>query len=212
MKNSLNLSARGRSLYQYDCGKASNCSCWWEKHGPRLSYSSVFSDSQSSCLLWAGIVLLNNDHSRAGRQSHARWTDMTWSASFTLHACLKLDLRVNGQSSGVMSKAAVKEERKGEGESLYHDMQTARLKCEIIARSWVTLWLHIRSSAYSYSCGGEGARFLYASLKLGDWRLKLWWERTSQAAQLLLVVKRIMTGSYKCWLRFCHENSRFKMS
>ena len=76
---------------------------------------------------------------------------MTWSASFTLHACLKLDLRVNGQSSGVMSKAAVKEERErerdiererereGERESLYHAIQTSPLKCEIIARSRVTL-------------------------------------------------------------------------
>lgn len=35
---------------------------------------------------------------------------MTWPTSFTLHARLKLDSGVNGQSSGVMSKAAVKEE------------------------------------------------------------------------------------------------------
>lgn len=39
---------------------------------------------------------------------------MTWPTSFTLHAYLKLDLGVNGQSRGVMSKAAVKE-RRGQG-------------------------------------------------------------------------------------------------
>lgn len=56
-----------------------------------------------------------------GRRSHAHWADMTWPTSFTLLARLKLDLGVNGQSSGVMSKAAVKEgerrrEREGERE------------------------------------------------------------------------------------------------
>lgn len=63
----------------------------------------------------AGIVLVNNHRSRAGQQSQAHWADMTWPTPFTLHACLKLDSGVNGQSSGVMSKAAVKEEKRERG-------------------------------------------------------------------------------------------------
>lgn len=35
------------------------------------NYSSTFSYLLPSCLLYAGIVLMNNDHSRAGQQSHA---------------------------------------------------------------------------------------------------------------------------------------------
>lgn len=67
---------------------------------------------------------------------------MTWPTSFTLHARLKLDSGVNGQSSGVMSKAAVKEEKERKSETEREKerekknllvMQKQQSKCEAMA-------------------------------------------------------------------------------